>query len=84
MADQIVFGTGGWRAVIADTFTKANVCRLAQGLAERIQHEEVADRPVVIGYDQRFLSPEFAGGPRRPWRPTASTSTSSTVPPPPR
>ncbi|WP_130866511.1 phosphoglucomutase/phosphomannomutase family protein [Acidipropionibacterium timonense] len=60
MADQIVFGTGGWRAVIADTFTKANVCRLAQGLAERIQHEEVADRPVVIGYDQRFLSPEFA------------------------
>lgn len=60
MADQIEFGTGGWRAVIADTFTKTNVQRLAQGLADRIHHEKVADRPVVIGYDQRFLSPEFA------------------------
>ncbi|AZZ41047.1 phosphonomutase [Acidipropionibacterium jensenii] len=60
MADEIEFGTGGWRAVIADTFTKANVQRLAQGLADRIHHEKVSDRPVVIGYDQRFLSPEFA------------------------
>lgn len=60
MADQIEFGTGGWRAVIADTFTKANVRRVAQGLADRIHDEDVADRPVVIGYDQRFLSPEFA------------------------
>lgn len=60
MADEIEFGTGGWRAVIADTFTKANVRRVAQGLADRIHDEDVADRPVVIGYDQRFLSPEFA------------------------
>lgn len=60
MADQIEFGTGGWRAVIADTFTRHNVERVAQALADRIADEGVADRPVVIGYDQRFLSPEFA------------------------
>ena len=55
----ISFGTGGWRAVIADGFTRFNVERVAQALADRIHAEGVADRPVVIGYDQRFLSPEF-------------------------
>ena len=58
---MIQFGTGGWRAVIGDEFTKANVRLLAQGLADRI-NAEAPSRPdgrpgrVVIGYDRRFLS----------------------------
>ncbi|MDU6251175.1 MAG: phosphoglucomutase/phosphomannomutase family protein, partial [Cutibacterium avidum] len=60
MADEIEFGTGGWRAIIADTFTRFNVERVAQALSDRIHDENQQQRPVVIGYDQRFLSPEFA------------------------
>ena len=56
MADEIEFGTGGWRAIIADTFTRLNVERVAQALADRIHDENQEHRPVVIGYDQRFLS----------------------------
>lgn len=56
---MIHFGTGGWRAVIGDEFTRANVRLLAQGLANRILAEtSPGTRPgrVVIGYDRRFLS----------------------------
>ncbi|MEL4506111.1 phosphoglucomutase/phosphomannomutase family protein [Luteococcus sp. H138] len=53
---MIEFGTGGWRAIIADGFTKANVRLLAQGLANRMHAEGVAERGTVIGYDRRFLS----------------------------
>lgn len=58
---MIQFGTGGWRAVIGDEFTKANVRLLAQALADRV-NAQAASRPdgttgrVVIGYDRRFLS----------------------------
>lgn len=53
---MIQFGTGGWRAVIGDVFTKANVRRLIQALSDRMNSEGVADRGVVVGYDRRFLS----------------------------
>lgn len=48
---MIKFGTGGWRAIIAEDFTKANVQLLAQSLCE-----EINDNRIVIGYDRRFLS----------------------------
>ncbi|MEA4889345.1 MAG: phosphoglucomutase/phosphomannomutase family protein [Clostridiaceae bacterium] len=57
---MIRFGTGGWRAIIADEFTKANVCLLCQGLADMMTQEKVADTGVIIGYDRRFLSREAA------------------------
>ncbi|WP_207731156.1 phosphoglucomutase/phosphomannomutase family protein [Aestuariimicrobium ganziense] len=57
---MIEFGTGGWRAIIADGFTKANVALLAQGLAQRILFEPDAKREVAMGYDRRFLSREAA------------------------
>ena len=59
---MISFGTDGWRAVIADTFTFANVRLVAQAVAESIKDEhEGTDKPeVVIGYDTRFLSDRFA------------------------
>lgn len=53
---MIAFGTGGWREIIGDGFTKENVQLIAQGLSNRMKTEGVADRGIVIGYDRRFLS----------------------------
>ncbi len=60
MKEQIKFGTGGWRAVIGDDFTKENVRRVAQGIVELMKEEKRTDKPVVIGYDRRFLSEDTA------------------------
>lgn len=56
MAEKVKFGTGGWRAIIADGFTKDNVRLLTSALATKIVDEGVQNKPVVIGYDRRFLS----------------------------
>ena len=56
----IEFGTGGWRAVIGDGFTKANVRLLTAALARKMKEEGVAQRGFLIGYDRRFLSRESA------------------------
>lgn len=55
---MIKFGTGGWRAIIGDDFTRANICILAKAMADKMKAEQVADRGLVIGYDRRFLSKE--------------------------
>ncbi len=55
---MIHFGTGGWRAVIGDDFTKANIRILAAAMAAKMHVEGVAEKGVVIGYDRRFLSKE--------------------------
>ena len=57
---DIRFGTDGWRALIADEFTFENVARCAEGLCAHLKEVGVADRGLVVGYDTRFLSPEFA------------------------
>jgi phosphomannomutase len=59
---QIKFGTDGWRSVIADDFTFANVEKVAQASADYWAANPVAntERKVVIGYDRRFLSDQFA------------------------
>ena len=56
----IKFGTDGWRAIIADEFTFENVAICVQGVAGYIKEIGLVDRGVVIGYDTRFLSKEFA------------------------
>src|SRR5580693_9011336 len=64
----IKFGTDGWRAVIAEDFTFANVARVAQATADfwrsetRNQKSEIFGRElkVVVGYDRRFFSNRFA------------------------
>ena len=56
----IAFGTDGWRAVIGDEFTFANVDLLARGFGEWFLASNHRERPVLIGYDTRFLSDEFA------------------------
>ncbi len=51
---MVKFGTGGWRAIIGDEFTKANVCLLAQAISDEM-HSRGA-KEIVIGFDKRFLS----------------------------
>ena len=60
--NAIRFGTDGWRGIIADDFTFANVARVAQATADHWAGEAAAHRRrlAVVGYDRRFLSPEFA------------------------
>lgn len=55
---SVTFGTGGWRAVIGDEFTKANIQLLAQGLSCKMIQEGVDEKGIVMGYDRRFLSKE--------------------------
>ena len=55
---MIKFGTGGWRAVIGDDFTKANIQLLAKALCRKMKDENAADKGIVIGYDRRFLAKE--------------------------
>ena len=55
---MIKFGTGGWRAIIGDDFTRANIQLLAKGLCNKMKAENQADKGIVIGYDRRFLAKE--------------------------
>ncbi|HOT90483.1 MAG TPA: phosphoglucomutase/phosphomannomutase family protein [Anaerolineae bacterium] len=57
---DIKFGTDGWRARIAEDYTFDNVRRAAQGFAQYLKNHNLAERGVVIGYDQRFSSEHFA------------------------
>ena len=57
---SVTFGTGGWRAVIGDGFTKDNIRRVAAALARRMVREGAAKEGIAIGYDRRFLSREGA------------------------
>ena len=58
--DKIKFGTDGWRGVIADDLTFANVRRVAAAVAQYVREESDAARGLIVGYDMRFLSGEFA------------------------
>ena len=60
MAQDIKFGTDGWRGIIADDFTYDNVRRVAGAIASYVTKYEDPKRGVIIGYDCRFGSPAFA------------------------
>ncbi len=57
---EIKFGTDGWRGVIAEDFTFANVAKVALATARYFKSHKKAKNGLVIGYDARFLSKEFA------------------------
>jgi phosphoglucomutase len=60
---DIKFGTSGWRAIISEDFTFANVRLVVQAIADYISQSsaESGKQPaVIVGYDTRFLSKEFA------------------------
>jgi alpha-D-glucose phosphate-specific phosphoglucomutase len=54
------FGTDGWRAVISETFTFANLRLVAQAIADFILEQEVEQPTAVVGFDTRFLSDRYA------------------------
>src|ERR1043166_8933863 len=56
MAQEIKFGTDGWRAVIADDFTFENVRRVVGAISSYVLTHEEAKSGVVVGYDTRFAS----------------------------
>lgn len=53
---MIKFGTGGWRAVIGNDFIYDNIARVAAGVVALAKKEGKTDKPIVVGYDRRFLS----------------------------
>jgi len=59
---MIKFGTDGWRAIIAEEFTFENLKILSQAIADYLEQtaKKTKRKKVVIGYDRRFLSKEFA------------------------
>jgi phosphomannomutase len=57
---MIKFGTDGWRAVISDDFTFENVRIVAQAYCNYLKKNDLHGRGIVIGYDNRFQSEDFA------------------------
>lgn len=59
---EIKFGTDGWRAIIGKEYTYANVALLSQAVADylKISTKKKTGIKIVLGYDARFQSPEFA------------------------
>jgi phosphoglucomutase len=55
VATQIKFGTSGWRAVIAEEFTFANVRRALSGIARYVVSQKPSSARVIVGRDPRFL-----------------------------
>lgn len=60
MSQKIKFGTDGWRGMIAEDYTFANVRRCAQGFADYLIEKGHQKEWVVVGYDKRFHSENFA------------------------
>ena len=57
---MIKFGTGGWRALIGSEFTESNVKLVTEGIYKFAVEQHKIDKPIAIGYDNRFLSKEAA------------------------
>lgn len=59
-SSKIKFGTDGWRGIIADDFTFLNVRKVTRAIASYLETAYTKDRPVLVGYDTRFLADQFA------------------------
>src|SRR6201987_540198 len=59
MTTQIKFGTSGWRAVMAEEFTFANVRRAVHGIARYVASQKPKGAKVIVGRDPRFLGETF-------------------------
>ncbi len=61
MSTQIKFGTSGWRAVMAEEFTFANVQRALHGISRYVVSQKPTGAKVIVGRDPRFLGETFCG-----------------------
>jgi alpha-D-glucose phosphate-specific phosphoglucomutase len=59
MSTQIKFGTSGWRAVMAEEFTFANVRRAVNGIARYVKSQKADGARIIVGRDPRFLGETF-------------------------
>src|SRR5581483_6323708 len=59
MALPIKFGTSGWRAVMAEEFTFANVRRAVTGIARYVLSQKKEGARLLVGRDPRFLGEAF-------------------------
>lgn len=59
-SEKIKFGTDGWRGIIAQDFTFANVRKVTRAIAAYLETAYSKDKPVLIGYDPRFLADQFS------------------------
>jgi phosphoglucomutase len=59
MGAQIKFGTSGWRAIIADEFTVANVRRAVNGIAAFVSARKPSGARVIVGRDPRYMGERF-------------------------
>lgn len=60
MTKKIIFGTDGWRAIIAEEFTFENVILVTKAIAGYIKTKYDPSKPVLVGYDTRFMADKFA------------------------
>ena len=58
--NPVHFGTDGWRAIMGEEFTFANVRACAQAIADHFAETRGREQPLIVGYDTRFQSDEFA------------------------
>lgn len=59
MTTQVKFGTSGWRAIIADDFTVANVRRAVTGIARYVASQQPSGAQVIVGRDPRYMGERF-------------------------
>jgi phosphoglucomutase len=59
MATQIKFGTSGWRAIIAEDFTVANVRRAVTGIASYVARKSPKNPRLIVARDPRFMGETF-------------------------
>lgn len=59
MATPIKFGTSGWRAIVAEEFTIANIRRAITGIAKYVAAQPGSSHAVLVGRDPRFLGETF-------------------------
>jgi len=57
---EIVFGTSGWRGVLCEDFTFANVRTVVKAIADHVIAEGGRERGLIVGYDTRFMGERFA------------------------
>ncbi len=59
MSAQIKFGTSGWRAIVADEFTVANVRRAVTGIARYVAAKNPGRGRIIVGRDPRYMGERF-------------------------
>lgn len=57
---EIHFGTSGWRGILAEDFTFENVRGVVEAIADYVRRKNSHNPGLIVGYDTRFFSDEFA------------------------